>query len=327
MKKIDIIDKKILYELEKNSRQPYSKIAKKVHLSKNSIGLRIKKLEENGVIKRYFTYIDNYKLGFLAIRGHFTFKDVTPAIEKKIFDFLIDNKHTFLVARTYGFFDLSVIFMIKDIHDFFNTWEKINEKFGYYFRDKRISFFNKEIHYRLTYLLMDDKKKDLKREFDVCGGGNITYIDSLDFKILTLLDTNSRIPLKEISNKLNKSINTISSRIRNLEKNEIIRRYGIIIDTSKLGYKSYKAYLRLNSHTNKHKIIQYIRNNPHLYIIDFTTGESDIELEFHFQQESDIFNTIGELSNTFPDDIMYYNHATISVYRKLRFIPQLLHDK
>jgi len=42
---LDLKDKKILYELDINSRQPNSEIAKKVGLSKQIVGLRIKKLE------------------------------------------------------------------------------------------------------------------------------------------------------------------------------------------------------------------------------------------------------------------------------------------
>ena len=46
MIKINLKDRKILYELDKNARQPLSQIGKNVRLYKSAVDYRIKKLEE-----------------------------------------------------------------------------------------------------------------------------------------------------------------------------------------------------------------------------------------------------------------------------------------
>ena len=46
MEKIDLKDRKILYQLDIDSRQSYSQIAKKVGVSKNVLVYRINKLIE-----------------------------------------------------------------------------------------------------------------------------------------------------------------------------------------------------------------------------------------------------------------------------------------
>ena len=61
---LDLKDRKILYELDINSRQSNSEIAKKTGLSKQVVGLRIKKLVETGVVSSFYTVIDISKLGF-----------------------------------------------------------------------------------------------------------------------------------------------------------------------------------------------------------------------------------------------------------------------
>ena len=48
--KLDLKDKKILWELDKDSRQPLSKIAKNVRLSKEAVYYRIKNLEKRKII-------------------------------------------------------------------------------------------------------------------------------------------------------------------------------------------------------------------------------------------------------------------------------------
>ena len=59
---MDTIDKKILEELQKNSSQPLSELSKKVGLSNTPCWNRIKKLEEEKIIKSKSIIIDNKKI-------------------------------------------------------------------------------------------------------------------------------------------------------------------------------------------------------------------------------------------------------------------------
>ena len=59
---MDSIDKKILEELQKNSSQPLSELSKKVGLSNTPCWNRIKKLEEDKIIKSRSIILDNKKI-------------------------------------------------------------------------------------------------------------------------------------------------------------------------------------------------------------------------------------------------------------------------
>jgi len=59
---MDNIDKKILAELQKNSSQPLSELSKKVGLSNTPCWNRIKKLEEEKIIKSKSIILDNKKI-------------------------------------------------------------------------------------------------------------------------------------------------------------------------------------------------------------------------------------------------------------------------
>jgi len=58
MEKLDLKDKKILYELDIDSRQSFRSIGRKVGLSKDVVASRVKKLQEIGIIKRFFARYD-----------------------------------------------------------------------------------------------------------------------------------------------------------------------------------------------------------------------------------------------------------------------------
>ena len=59
---MDSIDKKILEELQKNSSQPLSELSKKVGLSNTPCWNRVKKLEEDKIIKSRSIILDNKKI-------------------------------------------------------------------------------------------------------------------------------------------------------------------------------------------------------------------------------------------------------------------------
>ena len=59
---MDSIDKKILEELQKNSSQPLSELSKNVGLSNTPCWNRIKKLEEDKIIKSKSIILDNKKI-------------------------------------------------------------------------------------------------------------------------------------------------------------------------------------------------------------------------------------------------------------------------
>ncbi|MDN3437893.1 Lrp/AsnC family transcriptional regulator [Planococcus sp. APC 3900] len=58
------IDFQILRLLSENSRIQWKDLGEKIHMTGQAVGNRIKKLEDNGVIKAYSLIIDEMKLGF-----------------------------------------------------------------------------------------------------------------------------------------------------------------------------------------------------------------------------------------------------------------------
>jgi DNA-binding Lrp family transcriptional regulator len=93
MIKLDLKDRKILYELDMDSRQSFRKIGKKVGLSKDIVTGRVKKLQESGIIKRFYAYYDTLQLDLNLLRFYFKFQYVTPDIKKEIIEHFIKNNY------------------------------------------------------------------------------------------------------------------------------------------------------------------------------------------------------------------------------------------
>ncbi len=61
---IDKLDKKILSILMNNAKRPYTDIAQELFVSGGTIHVRMKKLEDAGIVKGYNLEVDYSKLGF-----------------------------------------------------------------------------------------------------------------------------------------------------------------------------------------------------------------------------------------------------------------------
>ena len=61
---IDKLDKEILAILMRNAKKAYTDIAKQLYVSGGTIHVRMKKLEDAGIVKGYHLTIDHSKLGY-----------------------------------------------------------------------------------------------------------------------------------------------------------------------------------------------------------------------------------------------------------------------
>ena len=84
---VDEIDLKIIEKLAVNARATYSEIASEVGLSDVAVMKRIRKLEQEGVIRKYTVIVDQAKLGFSKVS--LTGINVDPA---KLFDVIEELK-------------------------------------------------------------------------------------------------------------------------------------------------------------------------------------------------------------------------------------------
>jgi len=322
MLKIDLKDRKILYQLDIDSRQSYSQIAKKVGLSKTVLVYRINRLKEKGVIRKFYTVIDSYRLGYLATRFHYLYQYVKPEIKKEIIDYFTKYKYSMLVASVQGYFDLSVILWVRDISEFYRFWEETQNKYGYYLQDQVFTFYLNEVHYRPSYLLLDDYKKSERTKLEFYGGGKKVKIDNSDIQIMNEIARNARMPLTDIANKLNSSSTMINYRIKKLIKLGIIQGFRTEIDISKLGYHAFKVYIFLKEFKHRSEIINYVKFNPNLVCIDTTTGETHLELEFHLENIGQLYQIMQDLIKKFPNVIRNYKSVSLVKRHKYRYMPE-----
>ncbi len=334
MTKIDKKDHKIIYHLLHNSRQPLSILAKKVGLSRKVVGYRINRLEKEGVITGYPTFIQSTALGWGLVRYYYTFQFVSPQKKQEIIEYFINSDIVALVSELDGSYDLQVNVYVSSLRTFeyplryqnlflkfTSFYDQIQKKYRKYFDEQIMTVFHKSTFFDPIFLLSD---KNLTPSCIPLSSPSFkeVQIDKLDYEILRKLAVNARIPTVELAHDLNVTTATIKSRIKRLTDEKVVGNFGVSIDLSKIEYRLYNVEINLTDYDKKYEIIEYIRKNQYISEIDETFGRGvDLEFEFALKDITQLHDIINDLSSKFPEAIKnfrYYSHKKV---HKHNFVP------
>jgi len=322
MTKIDLKDRKILYELDLNCRQSNAQIGKKVGLKRDVVAYRIKRMQDEGIIKNFFSIIDAFKLGFSVYRIYLKFQDIPLNIKNEIIDYLVKYKNSWTVYSITGPFDLGSVLWIKNINEFYQVYDKLLDKYGKYISQKIVSIYVQADEYEKSYLLTGDNIKSDRNKFTIICDGRFVEIDEIDYKILDEFALNARVPLIYLAEKLNISSQAVKYRLDNLMKSDVIKGFCVNIDISKLNLQYFDVRLNLSDHSQRKYIIKYLEHIPYFKCLNTTIGYSDLEIELHMENMEKVNQILDEISNKFPGAIRDHYFIRTREVHKERWLPE-----
>ena len=120
-------------------------------------------------------------------------------------------------------------------------------------------------------------------------------MDSVDEKIIQLLQKNARISIKDIASQVFLSSPAVTARIDRLEKIGIIRGYHAQIDPEALGYRI-KAFVNLEMEpSQKTEFYAYVENVPNVIECNCVTGDYAMLLQVEFWNTNELDHFVNEL--------------------------------
>jgi Lrp/AsnC family transcriptional regulator, leucine-responsive regulatory protein len=316
--KLDLYDKKLLYELDKDSKISIGSLAKKLRRSKPFILYRIKKLEETGIITGYNAIIDMSKLGYFTFRVYFKIQQMTDEESKKFVDHVIKVlPQVWTITRMHGKWDYALFLGVKNIIEFHEIWDEIMLLYKQNIKNYNVAVYAPIYNFNRTFFI----EKGANTVERIYGAGEKEKISQSDWKLIEEFASNVRQTASQIATKLKISPGTVRNRIKSLEKRKVIAGYKIGLNLEKLGYTGFRVDLQLITTTRNKELFEYCKQHKNIYQINKSIGGADFEIEVIVKGQEHLIEIIDELKTRFHDvvnDIEYFGFSTFHI---LNYIP------
>ena len=317
--RLDLKDRKILYELDSNCRQTCSQIGKKVGLSSEVVNYRIKKLEDEKIITQYQVAFDLSKLGIIQFKILLSFQHMNSETMDKILKKLNANKNVKWIVSCNGNWDLMIALEAESISEIDELKNEVLSTFENYIDKKAISICASGFVYNRDYLI---DKKSYNRTRVLVSESKKEKLDKIDLEILKNLAEDARKPIVDIATELKTSARVVNYRIRQLIKEKIITGFRIAINYEKLGIKFYKTFFYLDNPKKERieRIAEYFASNKNIIHNLHVVRNWDFEPEFEVFSDLEFNSLLKDIRDKFSDIIKNIDIVTIEKEHKFVYL-------
>lgn len=321
---LDKKDKRILYELDRNARQSNSQIGKKVRMSKEVVNYRIKKMEESGLILRYSTIIDPFKIGLERFKLYLRLRNVTKEKIEEIGQYFNNHDKTEWVVVCSGRWDMVINFIVTNVTEFDEEVQNVLNRYSLYIQEKATMTTLYLSHATREFL---EEKSNIQKKYIYYRARSEVYdIDTVDKSILNILANNARYPLVKIARRLNLTPRIVHYRIKDLEKKGIIQAYKVTLDPRRMGNIFCKGIFYLGNTTQKrlNEFMNYLHHLKPALWPQRVLGSWDVELDVEVNGYEEFNDILQDLKEKFSTIIINNEFLIVSKEYKLDFYPGCL---
>lgn len=317
MRKLDLLDRKLLCELDRNGRLPVSHLARRLHTNRDTIIYRMKQMEKEGVITHYTITTNPYKIGFTIYKTYLQIEN-NQARRKELVKFLQQHPRIYWIAESYGNWDILFSAFAQNSlefqqiqNDIFSQFTDIIIRFNVYTLVE-VWFYHKK------YLV--DKGTDF---FFFGGKPEKISLDAIDRKLLTILSQEGRGSIVVIAGKVRSTPIMIRHRLKKLEQSGLIVGYRAEIDLGSIGMMLFKVQLHLRSFDQalERQFHEFCRQHQQVTYYIKQIGDCILELEVEMENILQFHAFLDEISEKFATFIRSVDSLVI-IKQYFKWIPQ-----
>ncbi|MBI5227863.1 Lrp/AsnC family transcriptional regulator [Candidatus Micrarchaeota archaeon] len=308
--KLDTYDKKILYELDVNSRISVSNLARKVRLPKETVNYRLKRLVEKKYVRDLYAIINASHFGYRYYKISFKFHSLDTALEKEIVEYLKNEKSCANLRITEGAYDIVFLGIHKTSGDLKEFLENFSRKFGMYLVDKNIQKI--VTSYKINQKILYDGKTSKKIFYHA---EPVDYQpEQLDLKILKALSKQARIKLIDLARKLEDDPRVLKYHIKKMESKGIIVGYASTLNFKLFGLEFIQIDISLKHHGLISKIIDFFDETRTCVFAYEILGKQDLSLELYVENDEQLRRIIVLFKENFKE--YYISYEVSRIYRE-----------
>ena len=300
---LDTYDKKILFELDINSRTSASKIAKKLKIPKETVNYRIKRLEKNGWINRLYTIFNASLFGFSYYRVFLKFNKLTASTESEIIDYITSDPTCANLRILEGQYDLVFLTIQKNPGELKTFLQCFFNSYGKYIQEKNILMMTKTFKLNQKFLL---EGKTIKKIFNHTETKDYS-LDKIDMGIMKAISTNARIKISEIANNLKLDSRLIEYHIKRMERTGIIVAYTTDLNLEKLNREFIKVDIALKNPALIPRIVDFFDETNTCIFVHELLGKYDLSIELYVENDEMLRSILEKFKEKFLENYVYYD--------------------
>src|SRR3989344_5785451 len=297
MRKLNQSEKKVLSLLEQNCRLPANQIAKKTRLSPEGVLKIIRRLEEAKIIIKFNTKINYARMGYKIYPVHIKLLKLDKEIIRTIKQVIKQHKTCAWHIFCEGEYDLLLSFKIlseKEKLDMNQLLVDISD----FILDKDISIV---LHaFEISKSLSDHEQPKLFSTYN--HDLEKLNLSPKEIEIIDILKSNARENILNIAKLTNLSAKVVSSKLKKLEKDNVISGFKTKINTAALDYQPCIALISLKKYNNQEikKFIAYCQYKGGINYLVRQIGKYDLELTIDVQNINEFYELMDDIRNQFP---------------------------
>jgi Lrp/AsnC family leucine-responsive transcriptional regulator len=302
---LDTYDRRILFELDCNSRRPLSEVARRVRLGRDLVISRLERMHNTGLLRGCSTLINPYKLGYTIYK---TYLKLEANRERwaQLVSFLNKHPHTFWLAECYGSWDLIWGIAARSPKEAYDIQNQLFSDFSDVVMSYNVYTFVNNWWFPKKHLLGSPVGEGAGWQFSMpevaLGTVPEQYtLDSIEAGLIALLSENARLSTTELAERLGTTTAIVKYRLEKLERTGVIAGYRVDIDRSLLGMTLFNVQVQPRSYdvAKEQEFHQYCRNHPQVLEYIQQLGECKLELVIEATSYAQFSAVIDELRERF----------------------------
>lgn len=336
---LDLTDRRILFELDCNSRQSLSEIARHVKLGRDLVAYRIERMQASGLLKRCTVLTNPYKLGLTVYKTYLRL-ETNKARVAELISYLDAHPRTYWLAECYGEWDLIFSHLARTPKEFYDFQDRLFSDF----KDLIVGF---NVFTLVNYWWFPKKHLLSSRDSGSKSGGSgdsrsnstseatskrslcgwsfhtpeFTFgttpdeyvLDALEYKLIDLLGANSRLGVAELAEKLNSTPSVVKYRLDKLTEMGILAGFRVDVDRDLLGMTLFKVQVHLRDYDVKKELEfrEFCRKHPHVSCYVQQIGDCKVEFEVEAKDHNQFNLIMDEVREKFSKHIRFMKYLTI----------------
>lgn len=302
---LDLLDRRILFELDCDSRRSLSELSRKVRLGRDLVTYRIDRLKQVGILNKCTAMINPYKLGLTVYKTYLKL-EANRERWSEFVSHLDAHPRTSWLAECYGKWDVVwcvLAYSPKEVYD-------LQDRLFSEFRDIIFSFnVTTLVNYwwfPKKYLLGESSSEVQGWKFELpeftFGTTPLEHsLDETECGIIQLLCEDAQMSVTDMARRLRTTPAIVKYRTEKLEELGIIAGYRVDIDRSALGMTvfrvqvhpwEYDAVKELEFHS-------FCRTHPRISEYAQQLGDCKLEFEVEAKDYAEFSAVIDEIRERF----------------------------